>query len=282
IAFGHRRLRVIDTSDAAEQPMVDPHLGLSIVYNGAIYNYRALRDELIAKGYRFYSQGDTELILKAYHAWGPDAVTRFNGMFAFAIHERDTGVVFAARDRLGIKPFYYAETGGALRFASTLPALLAGGGVDTRIDPTALNFYLSFHAVVPAPYTILRGVRKLPPGHTLTVHPDGRRTVDRYWELAFGPSPADAARDERDWQEEVLAAVRRAVERRLVADVPTGVLLSGGLDSSLITGLVHEIARAPVRTFSIGFDGAGGEEGNEFRYSDVIADHFKTDHARIV
>src|SRR5690606_33287329 len=259
IAFGHRRLRIIDISDAAEQPMVDSHLGLAIVYNGAIYNYRALRDELITKGYRFYSQGDTELILKAYHAWGPDAVIRFNGMFAFAIHERDSGVVFAARDRLGIKPFYYAEAGGAFRFASTLPALLAGGGIDTRIDPAALHFCPSFLAGVSAPYPVLRGVGKLPPGHTLTVHPDGRRVVARYWELAFEPSRADAARDERDWQGEVLAAVRRAVERRLVADVPTGVLLSGGLDSSLITGLVHEIAGAPVRTFSIGFDGAGGE-----------------------
>src|SRR5690606_23104907 len=118
VGFGHRRLRVIDTSHAAEQPMGDPHRGVSIVYNGAIYNYRALRDALIAKGYRFYSQGDTELILNAYHAWGPEAVTRFNGMFAFAIHERDSGVVFAARDRLGIKPFYYTETPGSFRFAS--------------------------------------------------------------------------------------------------------------------------------------------------------------------
>ena len=139
VAFGHRRLKIIDLTEAAQQPMVDPELGLTVVFNGCIYNYPELRTELQAAGYRFFSHGDTEVVLKAFHAWGADCVQRFNGMFAFAVHERDGGRVTLARDRLGIKPLYLAETPGMLRFASTLPALLAAGGVDTDVDPVALN-----------------------------------------------------------------------------------------------------------------------------------------------
>jgi len=175
VAFGHRRLSIIDLAAASQQPMVDPQLGLAIVFNGCIYNYRQLRSELTAKGYRFFSQGDTEVILKAYAEWGPRCVERFNGMFAFAIWERNSGRVVLARDRLGIKPLYYTERPGRLRFASTLPALLAAGGVDTSIDPAALHHYMSLHAVVPAPLTILKGVKKLPAATICTIEPDGRR-----------------------------------------------------------------------------------------------------------
>src|SRR3954447_12459030 len=154
VAFAHRRLKVIDLSDRAAQPMVDPALGLAVVFNGCIYNFRELRSKLEAKGYRFFSNGDTEVILKAYAAWGSRCVQRFVGMFAFALWERDSGRVVLARDRLGIKPLYYAETATGLRFASTLPALLAVGGVDTSIDRKALHHYMSWHAVVPAPNTI--------------------------------------------------------------------------------------------------------------------------------
>ena len=139
VGFGHRRLKIIDLSSKAQQPMVDAELGLTIVYNGAIYNYPELRRELQSMGYRFFSTGDTEVILKAYHAWGRECVERLNGMFAFAIWERDSGNVCIGRDRLGIKPLYLAEVKGAVRFASTLPALLAAGEVDTRIDPVALQ-----------------------------------------------------------------------------------------------------------------------------------------------
>ena len=152
VALAHRRLRIIDLSEHSQQPMSDPALGLTIAFNGCLYNYRQLRDELAAQGYGFFSDGDTEVALKAFHAWGPGCVERFHGMFAFAIHERDTGRVTLARDRLGIKPLYYAEQPGRLRFASTLPALLAGGDVDTSIDPVALHHYLSWHAVVPPPH----------------------------------------------------------------------------------------------------------------------------------
>src|SRR3712207_2639835 len=152
--------------------MVDPELGLTMVFNGIIYNYRELRAELQAAGYRFFSTSDTEVVLKAYHRWGARCVERFLGMFAFAVVERDTGRVVLARDRLGIKPLYHADVGGELRFASTLPALVAGGGIDDALDPVALHHYLSWHAVVPAPRTILAGVRKLPPATVMTVEPD--------------------------------------------------------------------------------------------------------------
>src|SRR5271157_3043268 len=175
IGLGHRRLSILGLSAASHQPMVDAELGLGIVFNGCIYNFRELRAELQAQGFRFFSDGDTEVILKAYAEWGPRCVERFYGMFAFAIWERDSGRVVLARDRLGIKPLYYAELPGRLRFASTLPALLAAGGVDTSIDPAALHHYMSWHAVVPAPRTILKGVRKLAPATICVIEPDGRR-----------------------------------------------------------------------------------------------------------
>ncbi|AWK88773.1 N-acetylglutaminylglutamine amidotransferase [Azospirillum thermophilum] len=281
VAFGHRRLSIIDLSQASQQPMVDPDLGLGIVFNGCIYNYPELRAELEGRGYRFFSHGDTEVLLKAYHAWGPRFVERLYGMFAFAIWERDSGRVTLGRDRLGIKPLYIAETPGRLRFASSLPALVAGGDVDTGIDPVALHHYMSFHAVVPAPLTILKGVRKLPPATLLTLEPDGTRREETYWTLAFGPQPGDERLSGRDWQDAVLATLRKAVERRLVADVPVGVLLSGGLDSSLIVALLAEAGQSGLETFSIGFETVGQERGDEFQYSDLIADRFGTDHHKL-
>jgi asparagine synthase (glutamine-hydrolysing) len=281
VAFGHRRLKVIDLSEAAAQPMVDPDLGLTIAFNGCIYNYGELRRELEGHGYRFFSHGDTEVIGKAWRHWGEAALDRLQGMFAFAIHERASGRTVLARDRLGIKPLYVAETPGRLRFASTVPALLAGGDVDTDIDPVALHHYLSFHSVVPAPRTILRGVRRLEPGTVLTIGADGTREQRRWWELSHRRRDDRAGWSAADWEEAVLGALRTAVERRLVADVPVGVLLSGGVDSSLIVGLLAEAGQHGLATFSIGFEAAGGLEGDEFRYSDVIAERFATDHHRI-
>ncbi len=282
VALGHRRLRIIDLSEASQQPMVDADLGLSIAYNGAIYNYPELRRELEGLGYKFFSNGDTEVILKSYHAWGKECVRRLNGMFAFAIHERDSGRVVLARDRVGIKPLYLANVGGALRFASTLPALLAAGGVDTSIDPVALNFYMSFHSVVPPPRTILRGVQKLPPATIAVVETDGRITQETYWSLTFGARADQAKHTRDDWIDETLDVMRRAVKRRQIADVPVGVLLSGGLDSSLIVGLLCEHNTAAVETFSIGFESVGGEEGDEFKYSDVIASRYDTKHHKLM
>jgi asparagine synthase (glutamine-hydrolysing) len=280
VALGHRRLSIIDLSWRGDQPMVDRELGLTVVFNGCIYNHRQLRGELEAAGYRFSSTSDTEVILKAYHRWGDRCVERFHGMFAFAVVEHESHAALLARDRLGVKPLYLAPTGDRLRFSSTLPALLAGGGVDTSIDPVALHHYLTFHAVVPEEKTMLAGVVRLPPATVLRVMPGGRTERRRYWDLPVEEDPRQAGRDPREWVEEVDAGLRQAVRRRLVADVPVGVLLSGGLDSSLITALIAEEGQDKLSTFSIGFETIGAEEGDEFRWSDVVAEQYATDHHR--
>ena len=280
VAFGHRRLAIIDLSRRGDQPMIDPELGLAVVFNGCIYNHKELRRELEAAGYRFFSTSDTEVLLKGYHQWGTKLVDRLVGMFAFCLVERDSGRALLARDRLGVKPLYLAEGPGWLRFASTLPALLAGGEADTGVDPVALHHYLTFHAVVPAPRTIVRGVTKLPPATMLEVEPDGRRRETRYWEPVTADGPAELGTPE-EWQDAVGAGLRVAVERRLVADVPVGVLLSGGLDSSLIVALLRERGQDELSTFSIGFETIGDEEGDEFRWSDAVAGHFETDHHKL-
>jgi asparagine synthase (glutamine-hydrolysing) len=281
VGLGHQRLKIIDLSHRSAQPMVDPELGLDLVFNGCIYNYQALREELRGLGYRFFSGGDTEVIVKAYHAWGADCVKRFMGMFAFALHERESGRVVLARDRFGIKPLYLSEAPGRLRFSSTLPGIVAAGDVDTSVDPEALQFYMSWHAVVPPPWTILKGVRKLPPATVRIIEEDGRFKEHVFWDPPFGDHEGDAARSPAEWQEMVLAALRTAVERRMVADVPVGVLLSGGVDSSLIVGLLAEMGQHGLSTFSIGFEEANGEKGDEFVYSDLIARHYGTDHHQL-
>ncbi|RAV07321.1 N-acetylglutaminylglutamine amidotransferase [Mycolicibacterium sp. GF69] len=281
VALGHRRLKIIDLSEAGGQPMLDSELGLAVAWNGCIYNYQQLRRELRDHGYRFFSHSDTEVLLKAYHHWGDRFVDRLYGMFAFAIVERDSGRVLLGRDRLGIKPLYVSENSARIRFASSLPALLAGGDVDTRIDPVALHHYMTFHSVVPAPRTILRGVTKVPPASLVAIEPDGRRTTTTYWEPDFTRHADRADWSERDWEDAVLSSLRVAVERRLVADVPVGCLLSGGVDSSLIVGLLAEAGQHGLATFSIGFESVGGVAGDEFKYSDIIAERFGTDHHQI-
>ncbi|MBX3582781.1 MAG: N-acetylglutaminylglutamine amidotransferase [Rhizobiaceae bacterium] len=281
-AFGHRRLRIIDLSEKARQPMVDAELGITIVFNGCIYNYPELRSELEDKGYRFFSNGDTEVIVKAWHAWGERSVERFHGMFAFVLQERDSGRIVMARDRFGIKPLYLSQTGSRLRFASSLPALLAAGDVDTSIDPVALHHYMSFHAVVPPPRTILEGVRKLQPATVRVIERDGRTTDRRYWDVAYGRDSKDLHVSAEEWRDRVLDALRVSVKRRMVSDVPVGVLLSGGVDSSLIVALLAEAGQTDLMSFSVGFEEANGEKGDEFVYSDLIAHKFGTDHHKIM
>ncbi|MGH3613947.1 MAG: N-acetylglutaminylglutamine amidotransferase, partial [Pseudonocardia sp.] len=282
VALGHRRLKIIDLSERGAQPMVDPELGLAAVFNGCIYNYRELRAELETHGYRFFSESDTEVLFKSFHRWGAACVDHFLGMFAFAVAERETGVLTLGRDRLGIKPLYLSERPGRLRFASSLPALLAGGDVDTDLDPIALHHYLTFHSVVPAPRTILAGVRKLPPATVRTVMPDGTSTEHVYWRPEHVRRPEHAGMSTGDWNDAMLGALRLAVRRRMVADVPVGVLLSGGLDSSLVVALLAAEGQIGLKTFSVGFHAAGGESGDEFVYSDLVAQHFATDHRQIL
>ncbi|MFG3280983.1 N-acetylglutaminylglutamine amidotransferase [Streptomyces sp. NPDC048111] len=282
VALGHRRLKIIDLSDRGSQPMTDAQGGVTGVFNGCVYNYRELRETLRHKGHRFESTSDTEVVLKAYQQWGTACVEHFHGMFAFALVEHRTGRVVLARDRLGIKPLYVAATAERLRFASTLPALLAAGDVDTSLDPAALHQYLSWHATVAAPRTVLNGVRKLPPATVRVVEPDGTQRDRRYWQPTYARRPEHAGMSLDEWRDAVLDALRTAVRRRMVSDVPVGVLLSGGLDSSLIVALLADEGQHDLKTFSVGFEAEGGEEGDEFAYSDLVAREFRTDHRQLM
>ncbi|CAM3971170.1 N-acetylglutaminylglutamine amidotransferase [Ectopseudomonas alcaliphila] len=281
IALGHRRLKIMDLAEASGQPMIDSDLGLSMVFNGAIYNYPELRAELETLGYRFFSGGDTEVLLKGYHAWGEKLLPKLNGMFAFAVWERDKQSLFIARDRLGVKPLYLSRTGERLRFASSLPALLQGGDIAKTLDAVALNHYLNFHAVVPAPRTILAGVEKLPPATWMRIDADGKIEQKTWWTLQFGPQGDEAGYGLEEWRDQVLDTMREAVAIRQRAAVDVGVLLSGGVDSSMLVGLLREAGVENLLTFSIGFQDAGGERGDEFQYSDLIAQRFATRHHQL-
>nr|VFK25792.1 MAG: asparagine synthase (glutamine-hydrolysing) [Candidatus Kentron sp. MB] len=283
VALAHRRLAIIDLSERARQPMIDAALGLTLVFNGAIYNYPELRADLIARGHRFFSHGDSEVILKAYAEWGIQCPQHLHGMFAFAIWDRKTKHLFLARDRLGIKPLYFTKTARCLRFSSNTAALLAMGDVDTRVDPIALHHHLTLHGVVPAPRTILQGIRKLEPATAMTLGPDGAQSHHTYWQLAPYRIQGDIENglDEQKWIEAIDHQLRQAVERRLkIADVPVGVLLSGGLDSSLLVALMAESGISDIRTFSVGFEDAPEEAGSEFLYSDAVAEYYGTHHQK--
>ncbi|MFJ9197554.1 N-acetylglutaminylglutamine amidotransferase [Streptomyces flaveolus] len=282
VALAHQRLKIIDLSDQGAQPMTDAEQEVTGVFNGCIYNYQDLREELLGLGHRFRSTSDTEVVLAAYRQWGTSCVDRFHGMFAFAVVEHRTGRLVLGRDRLGIKPLYVAQAPGRLRFASSLPALLAGGEVDTSLDPAAVHQYLSWHATVAAPRTVLAGVRKLPPATVRVVEADGRQRDHRYWQPSYTRRPEYRDMSPSEWRDAVLEALRTAVRRRMVADVPVGVLLSGGLDSSLIVALLSDEGQRHLATFSVGFESEGGAEGNEFRYSDLVAAEFATDHHRLM
>lgn len=277
LAFGHRRLSIIDLSERSNQPMVDDQLGLVLVFNGTIYNYPQLRAELIRRGYQFFSDGDSEVILKAYAEWGEQCLEKLHGMFAFAIWDKCKKSLLLARDRMGIKPLYYSVTGRRLLFASNPQALLAAGGVDRSIDPVALHHHFTLHAVVPAPRTVLSGVRKLVPGTSLRFDSTGAVDERRYWSLRA--SRPQQALSEWEWHEAIHGALRKAVQRRMtIADVPVGVLLSGGLDSSLLVALLAEAGVSDLMTFSVGFDDMPEEKGSEFEFSDQVVARYGTRH----
>jgi asparagine synthase (glutamine-hydrolysing) len=261
--------------------MVDQQLNLALVFNGSIYNYKELRETLSGLGYHFFSNGDTEVILKAYHAWGEDCVDRLSGMFAFVIWDTQRQRLFMARDRFGIKPLYYTQDGRRLRFASNTQALLAAGGVDTSIDPVALHYQFTLHGVVPAPHTIFKGIRKLSPGHTMMIEANGTQRIRRYWR--YSATRAERTMSDHEWLEAIHDELREAVRRRNdIADVPVGVLLSGGLDSSLLVALLAESGVADLRTFSVGFEDQPEEKGNEFEYSDPVAERYQTQHHKFL
>jgi len=264
VMLGHRRLSIIDLSAMGRQPMQDVSERYCIVFNGTIYNYPELREQLIAGGYLFRSHSDTEVIINAYACWGESCTEKLHGMFAFAIWDRQIKKLFLARDRLGIKPLYYSQTSRGFYFASNPQALIATGQCDTSIDLAGLHFQLSLHAVIPAPRTLLNGVRKCRPGYQMTIQPDGSTKERQYWELKAHRAAKPLGAEE--WNERIHAALIESVKRRInIADVPVGVLLSGGLDSSLLVALLAEAGVGQIKTFSIGFEDQPEERGNEFR-----------------
>ncbi len=281
VGLGHRRLSVIDLSDHSHQPMLDKQLNLVLVFNGAIYNYRELRKTLQQKGYKFFSEGDSEVILKAYAEWGQDCPKHLHGMFAFVIWDRNINKLFMARDRFGIKPLYWSQTERAFMFASTPQALLASNEIDTSIDPAGLHFQYTLHAVIPAPRTIFNGVRKLEPGCFAWVDEQGKSESQTYWKLSA--QRPEKSLSEKEWIEAIHEQLRQAVRKRNdVADVPVGVLLSGGLDSSLLVALLAELGLKEVHTFSVGFEDQPEEKGSEFEYSDLVVDRYQTHHHKFL
>jgi asparagine synthase (glutamine-hydrolysing) len=268
-----RRLAIIDLT-TGDQPIFNEDGTIGIIFNGEIFNYQELRRELLARSHRLATQSDTETIVHAYEEWGDDCPTHLNGQFAFAIWDRPRQRLFIARDHLGIKPLYYAPLGSGLLFGSELKALQAHPGCPQQVDPIALDQYLALR-YIPAPRTIYQGVFKLPPAHTL-VWQDGQVTLQRYWDFTFAPVDD---RSEEEWAAELRALVADAVRRQMVADVPVGAFLSGGIDSSVIVALMAQTSATPVRTFSVVFP--AWPQFDESRYARLVAERYATEHEEI-
>ena len=278
VGLAHRRLSILDLSPLGKQPMHLIERGLSIAFNGEIYNYVGLRRELEQMGHSFRSHSDTEVLLAAYAEWGTDCLTRLNGMFAFAIYDAQHQQMFLARDRAGEKPLFYRLDGATLYFASELKALLNNPNLPRQIDPEALDCYLAM-GFVPGERCILQGYNKLPPAHAMTFDlRQGLTHIWRYWQLPELDFDAET-HDEESLLNELEALLEDAVGKQMVADVPIGVLLSGGIDSSLITAMAVRHSNQ-VRTFSIGFPGHG--KLDETPHARMIARHFGTEHTELV
>ena len=255
MGFGHRRLAVLDLTEAAHQPMVRGNGRLVITYNGEIYNFKELRNTLEGFGHQFRSQSDTEVVLAAYEQYGVDCLRHFRGMFALAIWDAGQQQLFLARDRAGKKPLYYRVDRHGIAFASEPKAFLAEPAFQPRVDLAAMAHYLTYH-YVPAPESAFQGVHKLLPAHYLLVRNE-KFHIERYWQRQSEPSFSGSFREA---QEQLLVKLKEAIRGRLISDVPLGAFLSGGLDSSVIVGLMAQLSDQPVKTFSIGFEGQGYNE----------------------
>lgn len=277
VGLAHRRLAIIDLSSMGHQPMRDSNDELCIVFNGEIYNFQDLRDDLEADGYPFRSSSDTEVILAAYRRWGTDCLQHFNGMFAFALYDGRRRRLFVARDRAGEKPLFYRLSDEGIEFASELKALMENPSFPRRLSVEALDCYLAF-GHVPGGRCILQGVNKLPPAHALTFDLEtGRTKTWRYWHLPSPPEPCDG-QERTGLVDELEHLLEDAVRRQLVADVPVGILLSGGVDSSLVTAMAVRLS-SKVKTFTICFPGYG--KYDETDHARLIARHFGTDHVEL-
>jgi asparagine synthase (glutamine-hydrolysing) len=273
VALGMRRLSIIDLS-TGHQPIHNEDRTVWVVFNGEIYNFRELRAELESHGHTFYTSTDTEVIVHAYEQWGRDAIPRLRGMFGLAIWDTRSRTLLAARDRIGIKPLHYAVAGGRLYFGSEIKSLLCAPDLPRELDLDALNHYLSF-LYTPRDGSIFRTIRKLPPGHLLTWR-DGAMDIEQFWQM---PAAETFAGSEAEAVQALRAVLADAVRSHLVSDVPLGAFLSGGVDSSLVVGLMSETSGARVKTFSIGFDEPAFDEVEHARR---VADHFGTDHHEFV
>ena len=276
VALGHRRLSIVDLSPAGHQPMGNEDGSVWIAYNGEVYNHVALRAELEAKGHVFRSHADTEAILHLWEEEGIRCVERLEGMFAFAIWDSGKRELFLARDRLGVKPLYYADTPGGLVFGSEIKALLAHPQISPDLDEEAFFHYLTF-VCTPAPLTMFKGISKLAPAERMLVKADGRIVRDTYWSPMSADADAQVAgRSDQELQDRLMELLRDSVDKRMMSDVPFGVFLSGGVDSSTNVALMSELTDDPVRTFSIGFK--DHEQYNEIDHARRIAQRYGTDH----
>ena len=273
LIFGQQRLAIIDLSPGGHQPMLSDHERVAITYNGEIYNYQEIRQELEAHGISFRSSSDTEVLLKGYQFWGTSVLDRLVGMFAFAIWDEDKQQLFLARDRAGEKPLYFAESPKGFAFASELDALTKLDWIDTSIDQDALSLYLSLQ-YIPSPHSIYRGIKKLPPAHAMTVNEQGMKQW-RYWDPVNTLEKGQIAISEEDALAELERLVYQAVKGQMIADVPLGAFLSGGIDSSAVVSFMTELSSQPVKTFTIGFD---DPETNEAEHASAVASYLGTEH----
>ncbi len=276
--LGHRRLKVIDLSDAAHQPMSSDDGQVSLTYNGEIYNFQELRRELVARGHQFRSSGDTEVILRAYLEWGDDAITRLDGMFALAIWDARSGRILLARDRTGKKPLYYSMLGGRLTFASEIKSILLAPWVTGTPDLSRIPEFMTF-GYAPCPATMYEGIFQLPPACTLVYERGTLGQPRPYWDWTW-PSSDEPAPSASEVPGRVAELMREAISRRLVSDVPLGALLSGGIDSSIAVGLMAGMTSEPVHTFCIGF--SEDASFDERSYAQMVAKRFKTEHREFV
>jgi len=278
IGLGFRRLSIIDRSPAGHQPMCNEDGSVWIVFNGEVYNHAALRAELEKHGHKYKSRTDTESIIHGYEQWGADVVHRLRGMFAFAVWDQNKRTLFLARDRIGVKPLYYCERGGMFLFGSEIKAILAHPGVSRDVDYEALYHYLTL-AATPAPLTMFKGIRKLEPGHTITVSESGAVTTAQYWDPLF-PDDSIGGMSEKDTIDKLRSMLRESIRLRMMSDVPFGVFLSGGLDSTLNVALMSELMDRPVDTFSVAIK--DDPRSNELSQARHIAEHYKASHHEIV
>ncbi len=279
VGFGHTRLKIIDLSEAASQPMLNEDESIWVTFNGEIYNFRELRASLVSRGVKFRTSSDTEVILRLYEVQGDRCVEALDGMFAFAVWDSRRRHLLLARDRVGKKPLFYYATPSVFAFASEIKALIRYPDIPAELDPTILPAFF-FYGYTPTPSTFYRGIKKLPPGHLLRVDADALVSLEAYWALPIPPSGSCTLPSEREAANEVRELVTAAVRRRLIADVPVGAFLSGGIDSSVVVGVMSQVMREPVKTFSIGF--TGDAHFDETAYARLASKRFKTQYTEFI